>query len=140
MEAGESDAGTYVGEVALPPQLFGLFSFHQDSVLAGKSVAPLFLPEALVYRHDVTLGGEDVLVVRLVKRIVLVEQLRFGKKQASPFLQMTKRLTAKFATLSTTSIQLIEFLKKLEHFNKETSYGDSVVGECLPGRGICTSH
>lgn len=83
LRGDDGDVGTHVGEVALLLLplllLFGLLSFHRHSVLAGKNVAPLFLPEALVYRHDVTLGGEDVLVVRLVKWIVLVEQLRMRK-------------------------------------------------------------
>lgn len=79
------DARTYVGEVAVRLLSFCLFSFHQQSVLAGEDVAPLLLPEALVYRHDVTLRGEDVLVVRLVKRIVLIEQLQSRKNRESVF-------------------------------------------------------
>lgn len=81
----ERDARTYVGEIAVRLLSFCLFSFHQQSVLAGEDVAPLLLPEALVYRHDVTLRGEDVLVVRLVKRIVLIEQLQSRKNRESVF-------------------------------------------------------
>ena len=52
------------------------------SLLQGEEVLPLFLPEALVYRHDVALGGEYVLVLRLVQRVVLIKELQ---KKCSSF-------------------------------------------------------
>lgn len=53
----------------------------QCPLCTRKGVVPLFVPEALVDRHDVALGGEDVLVVGLVQRVVLIKQLQWGKKQ-----------------------------------------------------------
>lgn len=51
-------------------------SFHQHSLFTGKQVIPLFLPEALVYRHNMALCGEDVLVIGFVKWVVLIKQLQ----------------------------------------------------------------
>lgn len=61
-------------------------SFCQHSLFTRKQVIPLFLPEALVYRHDMALCGEDVLVIRFVKWVVLIEQLQC-KRQS--FVYMT---------------------------------------------------
>lgn len=51
-------------------------SFRQHAAFIGKHAVPVLLPETLVYRHDVALCGEDVLVVGPVERVVLIEQLR----------------------------------------------------------------
>ena len=48
----------------------------QHSLFTRKQVVPLFLPEALVYRHNMALCREDVLVVGFVKWVVLIEQLQ----------------------------------------------------------------
>lgn len=52
----------------------------QCPLCTRKGIVPLFVPEALVDRHDVALGGEDVLVVGLVQRVVLIKQLQWEKK------------------------------------------------------------
>lgn len=48
--------------------------FCQRPLLARKQVIPLFLPETLVYRHNVALCGEDVSVIGFVKWVVLIKQ------------------------------------------------------------------
>lgn len=79
-----SQAGAYVAAVISWGPPIRLPSCQQ-SLVTGEQVAPLLLPEALVYRHDVALCGEDVLVIGLVKRVVLVKQLQ-SKIEISVYL------------------------------------------------------
>ena len=48
----------------------------QHCLFTRKLIIPLFLPEALIYRHNVTLCGEDVLVIGFVEWVVLIKQLQ----------------------------------------------------------------
>ena len=66
---------TYIADVAWWWSVVWL-AFFQHSIFTRKHVAPLFLPEALVYRHNMALCGEDVLVIGFVKWVVLIEQLQ----------------------------------------------------------------
>ena len=69
--------GVYVGAVA--GRLAGGVLAGRSVIQAGEQVVALLLPEALVYRHHVALGGENVLILRIVQRVVFIEQLRETK-------------------------------------------------------------
>ncbi len=68
--------GPYIADIARWWPVVWLF-ICQSSVFTRKQVIPLFLPEAFVYRHNVALCGEDVLVIRFVKWVVLIKQLQW---------------------------------------------------------------
>lgn len=54
--------------------------FCKRSVFTWKQFVPLFLSEALVYRYNMALCREDVLIIRLVKWVVLIKQLQCPKE------------------------------------------------------------
>lgn len=56
-------------------RLVNRLPFGQRSLFTWEVLVPLFLPEAFVYRHNVTLSCEDVLVIRFVKWVVFIKQL-----------------------------------------------------------------
>ena len=69
--------GVYVGAVA--DRLAVGVLVGGSVIQAGEQVVARLYPEALVYGHHVALGSEDVLVLRFVQRVVVVEQLRETK-------------------------------------------------------------
>lgn len=72
-----------IADVARRWPVFWL-SLCQYSLFTRKQVIPLFLPEAIVYRHNMALCGEDVLVIGFVKWVVLI------KKQVKVFACLTE--------------------------------------------------
>lgn len=54
--------------------------FCKRSIFTWKQLVPLFLPEVVVYRHNMALCSEDVLIIRLVKWVVLIKQLQCPKE------------------------------------------------------------
>lgn len=71
-------AGPYIADVARWRPVVWL-SFCQYYLFTRKKILPLLLPEALVYRHDMALCGEDVLVIGFVKWVVLIKQLHWKR-------------------------------------------------------------